>query len=59
MTATPRGGPTNAAIDERLVAAIAAARLAAAATLGRFNSPGGFWWDAPEAPRGSDGIDAR
>jgi histidinol phosphatase-like enzyme (inositol monophosphatase family) len=39
MTATTPGRPTNAAIDERLVAAIAAARLAAADTLRWFNSP--------------------
>jgi histidinol-phosphatase len=39
MTATTPGRPTNAAIDERLGAAIAAARLAAADTLRWFNSP--------------------
>jgi histidinol phosphatase-like enzyme (inositol monophosphatase family) len=39
MTATTPGRPANTAIDDRLVAAIAAARLAAADTLHWFNSP--------------------
>jgi len=46
-------------LPKGVVGATVVIRVAAADTLGWFKSPGGFWWDAPEAHRASDGIDAR